>query len=195
MHEGNHDIKTSEPEEEQIVIIEQLRNPDLQDSDERNVNNKADVVLENIKVQNTTELEKVKKNKRDIEMHISHRDIKTSEPEDAQIEIVEQLKSPDSQYSNERTNNKANVVLENVKVQKSTKKREDHFKIASPLPLSEVNTGTIPPDINTNEMMYRSCNKEQSGDSLRKVEFTFASEDKTKRTIELGNMKEKQENG
>ena len=55
MYEGNHDIKTSEPEDAQV---EQLNNPDLQDSDKRNVNNKADVVLKNIKVQNTTELER-----------------------------------------------------------------------------------------------------------------------------------------
>ena len=68
-------------------------------------------------------------------------------------------------------NNNANVLLENVKVQKSTEKREDHFKIASPVPLSKVNTGNIPPDINTDEIMYKNCNKEHSGDNLRKVLF------------------------
>ena len=68
-------------------------------------------------------------------------------------------------------------MLENVKVQKSTEKREDHFKITSPVPLSEVNTGNIPPDINTDEIMYKNCNKEHSGDNLRKVGFIFESED------------------
>ena len=86
-------------------------------------------------------------------------------------------------------NNNATVLLKNVKVQKSTEKREDHFKIASPVPLSEVNTGNIPSDINTNEIMYKNCNKEHSGDNLRKVGFTFESEYMAKAAVELENMK------
>ena len=49
MHEGNLDIKNSELEDAQIEIIEQIRSPDLQESNER-ANNKTDVVLKNIKV-------------------------------------------------------------------------------------------------------------------------------------------------
>ena len=123
-------------------------------------------------------------------MHKGKHDIKTFESEIVQIEHPN---NPDLQDSDEKNvNNKANALLENVKIQKSSGKREDHFKNASPVPLSEVNTGNIPPDINTDEIMYKNCNKEHSGDNLRKVGFIFESEDiqsKAKATVELENMK------
>ena len=166
MHDGNNDIKSDELENAQ------LKSPDLQDSNER-MDKKADVVLKNKKVQRTTELEQVKETEKNIKMYEGNHDIENYEPEDTQNEVNDQRRRPESENSHERTNSKANVVLKDVKVQKLTEKREDHFKIASPLSPSEVNTGTIPPDINTYEIMNRSCNREHSSGSLREVENFF----------------------
>ena len=55
MQEGGHDIKTSEPEDAQIDIIERLRRSDLQEPNER-TNNKGDAVLKNTEAQKITEL-------------------------------------------------------------------------------------------------------------------------------------------
>ena len=55
MHGGDHDIKTSEPEDAQIDIIERLRRSGLQESNER-TNNKADAVLKNTEAKELTEL-------------------------------------------------------------------------------------------------------------------------------------------
>ena len=38
MHGGDHDIKTSEPGDAQIIIDEQLRSTELQDSNEKTEN-------------------------------------------------------------------------------------------------------------------------------------------------------------
>ena len=68
MHKGDLDINTSEQEDAQIKVIEQLRSPKSRDSN---------------------------KNIENIEMQEGGHNIKTFEPENAQIDIIEWLGRPD----------------------------------------------------------------------------------------------------
>ena len=84
MHKEDHDINTSEEEDAQIEVIEQLRSPESQDSN---------------------------KNIENIEMQEGGHNIKTSEPENAQIEIVERLRRTDLQES-DTNNDSGNCIQE-----------------------------------------------------------------------------------
>ena len=68
MQEGGHNIKTSEPENAQVEIVERLRRTDLKESNER-TNNKADAVLNNTKAKEITELEQNNKAEKTNEMY------------------------------------------------------------------------------------------------------------------------------